>query len=60
MRTSKIRLLKRRSNNSCNACINMNPMISFSLVIVISCPCNRVGNGAVVLGSFAMLIKLEK
>jgi hypothetical protein len=40
--------------------LNVNPMICFSLVIVISCPCNRVGNGAVVSGSFAMLIKLEK
>jgi hypothetical protein len=38
----------------------MNPMISFSLVIVISRPCNRVGNGAVMSGSFAMLIKHEK
>jgi hypothetical protein len=38
----------------------MNHMISFSLVIVISCPCNRVGIGIVVSGSFAMLIKLEK
>jgi hypothetical protein len=31
----------------------------FSLVNVISCPCNWVGNGAVVSGSFVMLIKLE-
>jgi hypothetical protein len=38
----------------------MNPMIGFSLVIVISRPCNRVGNGAVVSGSFAMITKLEK
>jgi hypothetical protein len=38
----------------------MNPMTCFSLVIVISCPCNWVGNGAVMSGSFAMLIKLEK
>jgi hypothetical protein len=37
----------------------MNPMIDFSVVIVISCPCNQVGNGVVVSGSFAMLIKLE-
>jgi hypothetical protein len=36
----------------------MNPMICFSLVIVISYPCNRVGNGAVLSGSFDMLIKL--
>jgi hypothetical protein len=38
----------------------MNPMIYLSLVIVISYPCNQVGNGAVVSGSIAMLIKLEK
>jgi hypothetical protein len=37
----------------------MNPMISFSLVILISCPCNQVDNGVVISGSFAMLIKLE-
>jgi hypothetical protein len=37
----------------------MNPMIGFPLVIVISCPCNRVGNGVVASGCFAMLIKLE-
>jgi hypothetical protein len=45
---------------NCNACFNMNPMIGFSLVIVMSCPCNWVGNGAVVSGSFALLIRLEK
>jgi hypothetical protein len=38
----------------------MNAMIGFSQVIVISCPCNRDGNGAVMSGRFAMLIKLEK
>jgi hypothetical protein len=43
-----------------NACFNMNPMIGFPLVIVISFPCNWVGNGAVVSGIIAMLIKLEK
>jgi hypothetical protein len=35
-------------------------MTGFSLVIVIACPCKWVGNGAIVSGSFAMLIKLEK
>jgi hypothetical protein len=44
----------------CNACFNTNPIIGVSLVIVISCPCNRVGNGVVMSGTFAMLIKLEK
>jgi hypothetical protein len=38
----------------------MNRIIGFSLVIVISRPCNWVGNGAVMSGSFAMLIKLGK
>jgi hypothetical protein len=43
----------------CNACINVNPMIGFSIVIVISCPCNELGSGAVISGSFAMLVKLD-
>jgi hypothetical protein len=43
-----------------NASINVNPMRGFSLVIVIPCPCNPVGNGAIMSGSFAMLTKLEK
>jgi hypothetical protein len=43
-----------------NACFNMNPIICFSLVIVISCPCNRVGSGAIVSGSFTILIKVEE
>jgi hypothetical protein len=38
----------------------VNPMVDFSIVIVISCPCHWVGNGAAISGSFAMLIKLEK
>jgi hypothetical protein len=38
----------------------VNPIIGFSLVIVIFCPCNRVGNGTVMSGSFALLIKLDK
>jgi hypothetical protein len=42
-----------------NACINVNPMIGFSIVIVISCPCNELGSGAVISGTFAMLVKLE-